>query len=303
MVVRVLDLENVRKRYGRFVALDGVTIQVEACRCFGLIGPNGAGKSTLVRIAAGILTNYEGRVRVFGLDMRREAGEAKKRIGYLPEEPSLYPRPTARDLLKYFARLYGCQATEERIDAVLSFVGLRDRADDRVGNFSKGMRQRLAIARALVHEPDLLMLDEPTMGLDPATADRIRSFMLAEREEGKTILLCTHYMDEAEALCDRVGVIDGGKLVASGTVSEIKRLCGPESNRLEVLLENPSLNEAQLSVFKSYRMIPNGITGEADMDEAYRALRPNGVISIRQVMPSLKECFIMLTKRDGIEAE
>jgi ABC-2 type transport system ATP-binding protein len=295
-------MRNVGKSYGRSVALADVSLQVESGECFGLIGPNGAGKSTLVRIAAGILTDYRGWVRVFGLDMRGNPGEAKKRIGYLPEEPSLYPRPTARSLQRYFARLYGCKATDERVDALLSFVGLRERAQDRVGSFSKGMRQRLAIARALVHGPDLLMLDEPTMGLDPATADRMRNFILSQREEGRTILLCTHYMDEAEALCDRVGVIDGGRLVSSGTVSEMKGLCGAESNRLEVLLENPRLDNAQLSVFKSYKLVPNGIVGEADLDEAYLALRPNGVISIRRVLPSLKDSFVLLTEGEPREA-
>lgn len=299
----VLEVRNLRKSYGRSVALDDVSLQVESGECFGLIGPNGAGKSTLVRVAVGILTRFEGDVRVFGLDIRKNPREVKRSIGYLPEEPSLYGRPTARNLLRYFARLYGQgPGAEDRIEALLWLVGLHGRADDRVSTFSKGMRQRLAIARALVHGPDLFMLDEPTMGLDPATADRIREFILSQREEGRTVLLCTHYMDEAEALCDRVGVIDGGRLVASGTVSEMKGLCGAESNRLEVLLENPRLDTAQLSVFGSYRLVPNGIVGEADLDEAYLALRPNGVISIRRVLPSLKDSFVLLTEGEPREA-
>ena len=224
----------------------------------------------------------------------------KRRIGYLPEEPSLYTRPKAKDLLKYFLRLYGKKGrTEERVMEILSLVGLNHRANDRVGTFSKGMRQRLAIARALVHNPEFLMLDEPTMGLDPATADRIRNFILAQRRDGRTILLCTHYMDEAELLCDRVGIIDGGRLIASGTNQEIKSLCKGGSERLEVILRNPKLESVQLSIFRSYVLTARGITGEADLDMAYEILKPNGIISIRRLQPSLKDSFVLLTEGGG----
>ena len=296
----ILEVRDVGKRYGDFVALTNVSLDVESGECYGLIGPNGAGKSTLMRIVAGILTRFDGRVSLFGLDIRRNPSEVKRRIGYLPEEPSLYTRPKAKDLLKYFLRLYGKKGrTEERVMEILSLVGLNHRANDRVGTFSKGMRQRLAIARALVHNPEFLMLDEPTMGLDPATADRIRNFILAQRRDGRTILLCTHYMDEAELLCDRVGIIDGGRLIASGTNQEIKSLCKGGSERLEVILRNPKLESVQLSIFRSYVLTARGITGEADLDTAYEALKPNGIISIRRLQPSLKDSFVLLTEGGG----
>ena len=301
--VPVLDLKEVTKRYGDFLALDRVSLAVEAGECYGLIGPNGAGKSTLMRIAAGILTNFDGTARVFGLDIKKRGGEAKGRIGYLPEEPSLYLRLTARQLLRYFARLYGRQdGIDRRADLLLSLVGLGDRADDRVATFSKGMRQRLAIARALVHDPELLMLDEPTMGLDPATAERIRRFILGQRREGRTIPVCTHYMDEAELLCDRIGVIDRGRLIASGTSQEIKGLCRGGPERIEILLENPRLDDGQLGAFRSYELLPNGIVGEADLGSAFAALRPNGIISIRRLQPSLKDSFVLLTEEGADSA-
>jgi len=297
VTVNVLQAEDVGKRYGEFVALREVNLRVDAGECFGLIGPNGAGKSTFMRIVAGILRNFEGSVRLFGLDIRRNPRQVKRRIGYLPEEPSLYTRPRARELLEYFLRLYGEKGdVRERVMGVLDLVGLAHRAEDRVGTFSKGMRQRLAIARALVHDPDLLMLDEPTMGLDPATADRVRNFILSQREAGRTILICTHYMDEADLLCDRIGVMDGGRLVASGTNQEIKEMARSGPGRIEVILENPKLEDHQLSVFTSYRLTANGIIGEAELGVAYESLKPNGIISIRRLAPSLKDSFVLLTE-------
>jgi len=296
----MLEFREVGKTYGDFVALEHVGLVVERGECFGLIGPNGAGKSTLMRIAAGILTSFTGDVSVFGMDLRRNAREIKRGIGYLPEEPSLYTRPRARALLKYFLRLYGeSDDIKGRVDAALSLVGLAERADDRVETFSKGMRQRLAIARAIVHRPRLLMLDEPTMGLDPATADRIRSFIHDRRTAGETILICTHYMEEAELLCDRIGVIDHGRLLAVGRLDEIRKLARTDSGLIEAVLERRYLTPEQLGAFRDYRLTPRGIIGRADLDEAYDALKPNGIVSIERVRPSLKESFVRLTEGEG----
>lgn len=295
----VLKADGLSKRYGNFVALRNISLRVEPGECFGLIGPNGAGKSTLMRIAAGILSRFEGRCMLFGMDIKTDPEKIKKKIGYLPEEPSLYTRPRAKDLLAYFARLYGVRdGVYPKVREVLQLVGLEERAEDRVVSFSKGMRQRLAIARSIIHEPDLLMLDEPTMGLDPATADRVRRFILSQRKSGRTILLCTHYMDEAEFLCDRIGIIDGGSLVISGGIEEIKGMCGG-TGLIEVILDEPDLDERQLSVFDSYDLIPGGIVGRAQLEEAYDVLNPNGIISIKRIRPDLKDSFVMLTEGNG----
>jgi ABC-2 type transport system ATP-binding protein len=298
--VSVLRTRSLRKRYGTFVAISDVNLDVSAGECFGIIGPNGAGKSTLMRIAAGILSRFEGDCHIFGLDIRKNAETIKGRMGYLPEEPSLYTRPKARDLLAYFARLYGMtRGVDGRVEEMLKLVGLSERSDDRVSAFSKGMRQRLAIARALVHDPEFLMLDEPTMGLDPATADRVRRFILDQRHCGRTILICTHYMDEAELLCDRIGIMDRGRLVALGTSYQIKSLSSLGPERIEVLLERPELSVEQLGVFEDYELMPAGIVGRADLQEAWEALRPNGVISMRRILPTLKDSFVTLTEGTG----
>jgi ABC-2 type transport system ATP-binding protein len=161
------------------------------------------------------------------------------------------------------------------------------------------MRQRLAIARAIIHNPDLLMLDEPTMGLDPATADRVRRFILDQRKLGRTILICTHYMDEVEQLCDRIGIMDRGSLIVSGGIEEIKSGCNRDSDKIEVVLRSPVLGREQLSLFESYELTPSGIVGHADLNSVYEALRPNGIISIRRLRPSLKESFVLLTEGVG----
>ncbi len=295
----VLDFRGISKRYGDFVALDEVNLDVKAGECFGLIGPNGAGKSTLMRIAAGILTRFGGQAEIFNLDIRIHSKQIKQRTGYLPEEPSLYSRPRARDLLKYFLRIYGVRdGVEERVDETLKLVGLQDRANDRVEAFSKGMRQRLAIARALIHRPDFLLLDEPTMGLDPATADRVRKFISDQRELQRTIMICTHYMEEAELLCDRVAIIDQGNILALGPVEEVKELGAGETGLVEVEVRNTQFRASQLSIFDGYRVTPRGIIGQATLEEAFRALKENEITNLREVRPTLKDSFIRLTQGD-----
>ena len=299
MVVEVVRARGVRKRYGSFEALKGVDISVSSGSIMGLIGPNGAGKSTFMRIVVGVLTKFEGEVQVFGYDVKRNQREVKRRIGYLPEEPSLYPRQKARDLLSYFAKLYGYLGNiDARVSNALSLVGLEDRAESRVETFSKGMRQRLAVARALVHDPDLLVLDEPTMGLDPATADRIRQFVWEQKSSGRTILLSTHYMEEAEKLCDHVAIIESGRLIASGELDEVRRLVSRGEPLVRVILKD-EIAEEKLSEFEWYQRIPKGVIVKGDVEDVFDALRGSGIVSIERALPSLKDTFIALTEGEA----
>jgi len=297
--VEVLKASGVKKSYGDFAALKGIDVSLTDGRCLGLIGPNGAGKSTFMRIVVGVLTKFEGDVHVFGYDVRRHAKRIKRRIGYLPEEPSLYPRQTARHLLKYFARLYGYRGDiDQRVTEVLSLVGLEERAESRVETFSKGMRQRLAVARALVHDPELLVLDEPTMGLDPGTADRIRQFVWEQRSSGRTILLSTHYMEEAERLCDSVVIIDSGRAIASGDIDQVRLLATGGEPLVRVILEE-TVPEESLSEFEWYRYIPRGVIVKGELERVFDALREAGIVRIEKALPSLKETFIALTEAEG----
>lgn len=214
------------RQFGTVRAVNNVSFEVSAGEVFGMLGPNGAGKTTLVRILNGILEPSEGQARVFGLDPVTQGERVRKRTGVLTETPALYERLTARDNLRFFGTLYGVPETElsTRVDAMLEQFGLGERADHQVGGYSKGMKQRLALARTLIHQPELLFFDEPTSGLDPEAALQVTSLIEdLSRQSGRTVFLCTHNLEEAQRLCDRVAVINQGRLLAVGTAEQLAR--------------------------------------------------------------------------------
>ncbi len=213
----------------------GVSFEIAAGETYGLLGPNGAGKTTTISMVAGILAADEGTVTVDGHRITVGAGAAKQAVGLVPQDVALYGDLTARENLRFFGRLQGMsgKALEARIDEVLDVVGLTDRAADRADTYSGGMRRRANIAVGLLHRPQLLILDEPTVGVDPQSRNQILTSIEALGGEGLAVLYTTHYMEEAERLCDRVGIIDEGRIVAEGTRSELVRQVG-EQARLRV---------------------------------------------------------------------
>lgn len=219
----MVKIDSLNKSFGHIKALDNLNMEIKKGELLGIIGPNGAGKTTAIRIICCILQPNSGGVTVGGYDVRNDQIKIKSMIGYLPEEPNLYERFKARDLLKYFGELYGVPKNriDGRIDELLELVGMSNRAEDRINTFSKGLRQRIGIARALIHDPEVIILDEPTMGLDPATSRTIRNF-IKELKGDKTVILCTHYMDEADLLCDRVAILNQGKIRDMGTPKSLK---------------------------------------------------------------------------------
>jgi len=215
----------VRRRRTDVQALAGISFEVERGELFGLLGPNGAGKTTTIKILTTLLLPSSGTARVLGFDPAREPGEIRRRVGHVfGGDRGLYDRLSALDNLRYFADLYRVPVREKkaRIDLLLELVGLKGRERQRVETYSRGMRQRLHIARGLLHDPEVLFLDEPTIGLDPVGAREVRETIAGLRDQGKTILLTTHYMYEADELCGRIAVIAGGRIAAAGTPAELK---------------------------------------------------------------------------------
>jgi len=220
----VIEARQLTRRFGERLAVDGLTFQVEQGEVFGVLGPNGAGKTTTVRLLNGLLEPTSGSARILGLDPTTQGLEVRRHTGVLTETPSLYERLTARENLALFGALYEVPEAElpARVDELLGFFRLAERAEDKVGALSKGTKQRLALARALIHKPELLFLDEPTSGLDPEASRQVTG--LIERlshQDGRTVFLCTHNLDEAQRLCDRVAVVNCGRLLALGTQDEL----------------------------------------------------------------------------------
>src|SRR6476646_3618997 len=217
---------TIRRRVKEIEAVKGVSFEIEKGELFGLLGPNGAGKTTTIKMLITLLIPTSGTARVLGHDVVKNPTEVRKRIGYVfGGERGVYERLSGYDNLRYFAELYGVPPGEQRrrIEYLLEVVGLKGREHERAEGYSRGMKQRLHVARGLLHDPDVIFLDEPTIGLDPVGARDVRATIASLTEAGKTVLLTTHYMFEADALCDRIAVISHGRSVAEGTPTELKR--------------------------------------------------------------------------------
>lgn len=218
-----ITLTNVSKQYGKQKALDQVSFSLKEGEICGFLGPNGAGKSTTMKIITGCLTDFQGKVNICGLDIQQHPLKAKKLIGYLPEHNPLYPDLYIREYLLHIARLYHIQHPRQQVDKIMALTGLRPEAKKKIGQLSKGFRQRVGLAQALIHNPEVLILDEPMTGLDPNQLGEIRN-LISETGKNKTILLSTHIMQEVEAICERVIIINRGQIVADQPIGQIQSL-------------------------------------------------------------------------------
>lgn len=218
-------------------AVDHLDLRVAAGQVYGLLGPNGSGKSTTIKLLLGLLEPTAGECRVFGVESRRV--EARCDVGYLPEAPNFYRHLTGRELVHFYARMCGLEKTaaRARIAEVLAWVGMSEAADRRVGTYSKGMLQRIGLAQALVHDPRLLILDEPTAGVDPMGAAAISELILKLKAQGKTVLITSHLLGQLEEICDRVAILDRGRLVLEGAVAELTGQTGRQALMIEALPE------------------------------------------------------------------
>jgi ABC-2 type transport system ATP-binding protein len=217
-----IRLEAISKQLGGREILKGVSFAVKQGDIFGYLGPNGAGKTITIKILLGLLELTSGRATILGEDVSKD--EARRKVGFVLESDGLYENKTAEENLGYYARIYGVTEPAGRINRILDLVGLQDRAKDKIGTYSKGMRQRLALARAIVHDPELLILDEPTAGVDPSGQIEVRQVILnMAYEEGKTIFLSSHNLDEVQRICNRIALIDRGEIKLYGELEQLQR--------------------------------------------------------------------------------
>ena len=303
----VLRCEGLRKRFGDRTAVDDVGFEIAAGECYGLLGPNGAGKTTTISMVCGLLDRDGGEVEVAGEAVTTSATSVRENIGFVPQEVALYPDLSATENLWLFGRLYGLEkpALHARIAEVLDLVGLSDRADDRVEEYSGGMKRRANLAAGLLHEPRLLVLDEPTVGVDPQSRNALLETVASLRAQGRAVLYTTHYMEEAERLCDRVGVIDEGRLVAEGTRRELVEQIGGQ-DRVQV-----SATGDLLALAEQCRQLP-GVAEVTTVDSGVHLLAAGGrrllkgviesadrvgaeVTSVELVEPDLESVFLHLT--------
>ena len=319
-VMYAVEVFNLKKRYPKKIplplrkvewveAVKGITFKVKKGELFGLLGPNGAGKTTTIKMLTTLLEPTEGEARILGYNIRKDAREIRKRINLVAEgERTLYWRLSAYENLKYFARIYYVPKREEkeRIEELLKLVGLWERKDDLVMNYSRGMKQRLAIAKALINDPEVLFLDEPTLGLDVQSSIFVREFIRKLVDErGKTVLLTTHYMVEAEQLCDRIAIIDHGRIIALDTPDGLKKLVRDE-DAVEIRLkgkgtfDNLPWRMAVVDEDSERGIITlRGQVDEEELPKLVEWLVKKGakIISVEQKEPTLEDVFIKLTGR------
>jgi ABC-2 type transport system ATP-binding protein len=231
----MIEVDGLRKTYGELIAVDGITLRAQPGAIFGLLGPNGAGKSTTIGCISGLLRPDSGTVRVCGHDVQQDAIAARRSLGVVPQELAIYEDLSATENLRFFGATYGLRGSElqQRVDETLDAIGLRDRARDLGKTFSGGMKRRLNFGCGIVHRPRVLLLDEPTVGVDPQSRARLLDLVREQARLGITGIYTTHYMEEAESLCHRIAVVDHGKVIAEGTLDELRaRLGGRELLRL-----------------------------------------------------------------------
>jgi len=263
----ILEVENLSKAFGSRLAVDGVSFAVERGEVFGLLGPNGAGKTTTISMLTGVLTPSGGTARIGGHDIRTEMPQAKRLNGLVPQDVALYPTLSARANLSFFGQIYGLHGRElrQRVEDVLGIVSLSERADEAIETYSGGMKRRINIAAGLVHQPELLFLDEPTVGVDTQSRNAIfESVRQLNRERGMTIIYTSHYMEEVELLCDRAAIIDRGKIIALDTIESLVGSLGGGLIQMGVSRVDADLLSglSQLPGIKAVDVIPAATTDD-----------------------------------------
>lgn len=311
--MNMLTVQELRKSFGDFEAVKGVSFAVEKGESYGLLGPNGAGKSTTINMMTGLFPPTSGIIRIKDIDVVKNPKQAQKWIGVVPQEIALYQTMSARENLKFWGRMYDLSGNEleKSVDQVLEIIGLTDRAKDKVETFSGGMKRRVNIGAAILHKPELLIMDEPTVGIDPQSRNHILETVKLLNSEGMTIIYTSHYMEEVEYLCERIGIVDHGQLIASGTLRELRETIGDHS-RIILTIEKESANVDQLNQTLTGLFSSNDVQIQDQqvmvfhkepqliLTEFIQAVTKTGtkVTSVDIVEPNLESVFLHLTGRN-----
>ncbi len=306
----MIQVEGLTKDYGARRAIDNLSFDAAKGEILGFLGPNGAGKTTTMRILTGYMPPTSGKVMVAGYDVMEDSLEVRRRVGYLPETVPLYPDMSVFDYLKYMADLRHLPDSDDRVDEVLDMVRLGDRAEGYIGNLSKGMRQRVGLAQALLHRPEVLILDEPTIGLDPMQIIEVRN-LIREIGRDRTVMLSTHILSEAQQVCNRVMIINKGKIVAEDTTEHLQsRVAGAQRVALRVRGDEDGLKDLVKSV-PGVIQVTTGYDGALEFETtAGKDLRPEvaravvnagyDLLEFRPVGLSLEEIFLELTRDEPV---
>lgn len=299
-----IKVSSLTKTYGEQKAVNNISFSIESGEIVGFIGPNGAGKSTTMKVLTGYIQNYKGSVEINGLSVKSNTKDVKQLTGYLPEHNPLYLEMYVREYLHFVAGVYQVKDKNERVEEMISKLGLTKEANKRIQALSKGYRQRVGLSAALIHDPEILILDEPTTGLDPNQIVEIRN-LIAEIGQNKTILLSTHIMQEVEAICDRVIIIDNGLIIADGDAEKVSTESAMGTNTLIVEFEHP-IDESSLKSFDAITNISKAedntylIETPADIDLrkdifSWAVANNNAVLTIQKQKQSLENVFRALT--------
>ena len=304
----MIDVQDLRKHYGDLFAVDSISFSAEPGRIFGLLGPNGAGKTTTIGCVSGLLKPTSGRITVMGHDVVRDAKASRQHLGVVPQELALYLDLSAADNLSFWGAAYGMPGDllRRRVAEVLDTIGLADRARDRVSQFSGGMKRRLNFGCGIIHNPRVLLLDEPTAGVDPQSRVRLLELVRQQAQSGTAVVYTTHYMEEAQELCDRLAIVDRGRLLAIGTLAELRARVGEKDLvRLTGRFDPPSATKALegLDDVEVLTVTGDGITIAArgasrKLPAIFAALAASDIQETTLSVPSLESLFITLTGRE-----